>query len=496
MRGSAVEKMDVLVGKILGQLQHHLNYRATSSDAARQIIDDVNGKLGKNSEYIIASLDVCNMYPTLPTCSKALSTVRAYLEANRDKLDLYGFSITHVIWMLGFLLENTYISYNGNHYIQTSGIGTGLHSSGAYADIIIDDLYTNVIQKSSIKPIGNGNYVDDAVVIWPNTRETLDQFKNDLSSVWDSVDFELEVDEGDGIPFLDMLLSKAADGRIKYSFYQKPTNSGKYLHFSSHCSTAIKTNIVRNEAKRVHRACSDKVDVWNHLEKIKSDFTKSGYPMQLIRENILAGLKLAEGSQDTKRSRAETNHILKVPYVSEVHSRVLRTTLKKCGLEDVRLVTTPGTALRSVIKRKTPKECSDETCTLCSAGYPCKASHHVYQMSCNICESSGTGATYIGASRRRPIHRLKEHESSTRLWNDRSSLGLHMIEKHPELEPTAAEKLKLRRKVDMAGFFKKFNPSIIHHGRDTFDVFLNEGLKIREENPSINTMSYNGFIFT
>ena len=246
----------------------------------------------------------------------------------------------------------------------------------------------------------------------------------------------------------------------------------------------------------MHRACSDKGDVWDHLEKIKSDFTKSGYPMQLIRENILAGLALAEGSPDTKRNKTEPHHILKVPYVSEVHSRVLRTTLKKCGLENVRLVTTPGTALRSVIKKKSPRECSDETCTLCSAGYPCKASHHVYQMSCNICEASGTGATYIGASRRRPIHRLKEHESSTRLWNDRSSLGMHMMEKHPELEPLATDKIKLRRKVDMAGFFKKFTPSIIHHGRDTFDVFLNEGLKIREENPSINTMSYNGFIFT
>ena len=46
----------------------------------------------------------------------------------------------------------------------------------------------------------------------------MDKFKEDLSSVWDSVNFELEVDEGEGIPFLDMLLSKAADGRIKYSF--------------------------------------------------------------------------------------------------------------------------------------------------------------------------------------------------------------------------------------------------------------------------------------
>ena len=97
---------------------------------------------------------------------------------------------------------------------ETSFFGTGLHSSGAYANIIIDDLYTTVINKSSMNPIGNGNYVDDAVVIWPHIRQTLQKFKEDSNSVWDSVNFELEIDEGDGIPFLDMLLRKAADGSV------------------------------------------------------------------------------------------------------------------------------------------------------------------------------------------------------------------------------------------------------------------------------------------
>ena len=411
-------------------------------------------------------------------------------------MDLFGFSTSHVIWMLGFILDNTYISYNGNYYIQTTGIGTGLHSSGAYADIIIDDLYTITIDKSPIKPIGNGNYVDDAVVIWPDSRETLQKFKEELDSVWGSVNFELEIDEGDGIPFLDMLLKKAADGSVKYSFYQKPTNSGKFLHFSSHCSTSVKTNIVRNEAKRIYQSCSDKTEVWKHLEKITGDFEKSGYPLLLIRQNILAGIALAKSGPRSNKSKPENSHVLKVPYVSETHSRLLKSSLKRCGLENVRLVTTPGTALRSTLKKKQSMKCSDTRCALCCADFPCKARHHVYSMSCNICAANGKEELYIGASRRRPIHRLKEHEASTRLWNTRSSLGVHMKEKHPELEPSASEKAKLRGKVDMTTFLQTFTPSILRYGKDTFDVFLNEGLEIKEKKPSINTMSYNGFIFT
>ena len=145
------------------------------------------------------------------------------------------------------------------------------------------------------------------------------------------------------------------------------------------------------------------------------------------------------------------------------------------------------------------RKCHDTNCCLCNIGFSCKAGHHVYSFGCNFCNKSTTITNeqlYNGASRRRPIRRLKEHEASTRLWNKRSALGIHMINNHPDLQPTTEQLKNLKGKVDFGTFLTRFTPSILYHGKDTLDVFINEGLYIRDNKPKMNNNLSNGFVFT
>ena len=70
---------------------------------------------------------------------------------------------------------------------------------------------------------------------------------------------------------------------LKYIFYQKSTNSGRYLHYTSHCAMSTKVNIIKSETRRVLSNCSDHADAYPFLEKIKGDFLSSGYPPNIIK---------------------------------------------------------------------------------------------------------------------------------------------------------------------------------------------------------------------
>ena len=165
----------------------------------------------------------------------------------------------------------------------------------------------------------------------------------------------------------------------------------------------------------------------------------------------------------------------------------MRTILARAGLENVKLVTTPGRSVESVIKKPTCLTCSDTECVLCSNNYPCRPKH---QVQCNLCQN-GPQQSYIGASRRRPIHRLKEHEASSRRFNNRTSIGQHMKKHHSDLEPD-----NITRKVNLPNFFTIFTPNIVERGKDTLDTFIREGLTIRQKNPTMYNMQGNGFVFT
>ena len=117
-----------------------------------------------------------------------------------------------------------------------------------YAEIIIDHTYITVIEEEepNITPLSLSNYMDDSLIIWTGSQQSFLKFKDLLGNIWPSVKFEEEIEEGvNGITFLDMRIKRNSNNKITHTFYQKPTHSGTYLHYSSHCALYTKINIIR-----------------------------------------------------------------------------------------------------------------------------------------------------------------------------------------------------------------------------------------------------------
>ena len=148
--------------------------------------------------------------------------------------------------------------------------------------------------------------------------------------------------------------------------------------------------------------------------------------------------------------------------------------------------------IKSTIKPQKPKFCNSNNCTLCKNEIPCKATHYVYQFTCNHCTDNHNNKNkiYIGASRKPTVKRLGQHEASVRRFKDSTTLGQHMIECHSNLKPNIIPR---RGKQDFTNLFKHFTPKIIKNGKDSLDVFVKEGMAIKYKSANLNNMSTNGF---
>ena len=125
---------------------------------------------------------------------------------------------------------------------------------------------------------------------------------------------------------------------------------------------------------------------------------------------------------------------------------------------------------------------------------PCQTTHYVYELTCNLCTDKSSNkkpVSYVGASRRRMVKILRQHEASFRRFNDRTSVGEHMIKHHKELEP---KDMPRRGRINFNNIFQHFKPKIIHKGKDTLDLYLKEGIHIQRNKPHINTMHTNVFV--
>ena len=274
----------------------------------------------------------------------------------------------------------------------------------------------------------------------------------------------------------------SSSGKVHYIFYQKPTHSGKYLHYTAHCSMITKINLIKSEAKRIVNNCMYKEHSWPFLEKLKTDLSNSGYPGKFINQHIITAISELHANGPPKPKR-KFDFLIKIPYISENFTRIVQKNMIKLDI-NARVVVKPGQELKHLIKKKPSNPCD---CLLCKNDIPCKTKNVIYKATCKHCSEN-----YIGCSQR-PINiRLREHGGSIRKRDDRSSLATHMKEKHPRNQ--SRNQGRGTAELDHQYLLKKYNMAIIGKQNDQLGTFILEGLKIKQERPAVNGMAGNGFI--
>ena len=129
-------------------------------------------------------------------------------------------------------------------------------------------------------------------------------------------------------------------------------------------------------------------------------------------------------------------------------------------------------------KKHKNKNCQ---CTLCSNNIPCHISNIVYKLSCKNRKSKDS--FYIGATARKAIKILEEHEHSVRKFNNRTSPGEHMAEHHKRNKP----RKNVPNKINFKNLLKHYKIEILKKYNDLLECFMTEGIYIKKESPTINS---------
>jgi hypothetical protein len=75
-------------------------------------------------------------------------------------------------------------------------------------------------------------YVDDTFVVWPYGTEKLQEFFSHINSLRSTIQFTMEMETGNLLPFIDVLVYRSGTALLT-KVYRKPTHIGHYLHFNS-----------------------------------------------------------------------------------------------------------------------------------------------------------------------------------------------------------------------------------------------------------------------
>jgi len=128
-----------------------------------------------------------------------------------------------------FILQSTFFNFNNKFYKQTFGAPMGSPLSPIVADLALQKLENNILDKLIIKPIFYYRFVDDIALAAPHT--SLDDLLHTFNSFHPRLRFTMEVG-GNSLNFLDLSLIKS-EGYLIFDWFQKPTFSGRFLNYNS-----------------------------------------------------------------------------------------------------------------------------------------------------------------------------------------------------------------------------------------------------------------------
>jgi hypothetical protein len=123
--------------------------------------------------------------------------------------------------------------------------------------------------------------VDDILLI-TNSEAELNSIHTTFNSLHKNIFFTVER-EKEGIPFLDVFLTRSVDGLLSRNLYHKDTWKGQYLHFKSFAPIAYKRGLVKTLFDRARRISTfDKLP--EDLKLLQETLSENGYPMKFIEK--------------------------------------------------------------------------------------------------------------------------------------------------------------------------------------------------------------------
>ena len=111
------------------------------------------------------------------------------------------------------------------------GMTMGSPLSPVMANIYMEQFQKEVLETAPLKPSLWLRYVDDTFVLWQH-QEDATSLLTHLNSIEPAIQFTMEREKDQTLPFLDVRVEKTQHG-FSTSVYHKPTSTGRYIGTST-----------------------------------------------------------------------------------------------------------------------------------------------------------------------------------------------------------------------------------------------------------------------
>nr|VZI38973.1 unnamed protein product [Spirometra erinaceieuropaei] len=159
------------------------------------------------------------------------------------------------------------------------------------------------------KPQFWARYVDDTSVIID--RDKINYYAEVLDSVIPDLQFTMEEEVGDKLPFLDVLVCRQPNSKQAKSVYRKPTNTLKMLGYNSNHPLQHKRSCVLTLHRRVKTHCITPAAKLDEIKLLQELFRANGYPRAFTERS-------RKQPKRRNEEQSQSNSWRSIPYIKGV----------------------------------------------------------------------------------------------------------------------------------------------------------------------------------
>ena len=225
---------------------------------------------------MLVSFDVKSLFTNVST-DEAILVTKSTLEHGSTLPERTSLTPDQIIDLLSTCVKSTYFQWRETYYQQSFGTPMGSPISPILANIdFMEDFEQKALETARYKPKLWLRYVDDTFIIWQHGSDKLSDFLDHLNQQHPRIQFTMETETSDSLPFLDVLISKRVDGSLGHPVYRKPTHTDRYLNARSFHPPSVKSSVNRILLRRAH-IISDKEHLPTELQHLNVVLRDNGY---------------------------------------------------------------------------------------------------------------------------------------------------------------------------------------------------------------------------
>ncbi|XP_077508404.1 uncharacterized protein LOC144119728 [Amblyomma americanum] len=173
---------------------------------------------------IIVSFDVTSLFTSVPV-DLAVDVCAAALQNDEKLSERTPLEAQDLSRLLKFCLENTYFVFRGSFYKQVHGTAMGASISVTAANLTMEAIENRALASFHPRPNVFLRYIDDCFCIVK--KDALAAFTRHINSMEKAIQFTVEEEVGNQLPFLDVLVERVGHN-LSFRVFRKSTHTGRF----------------------------------------------------------------------------------------------------------------------------------------------------------------------------------------------------------------------------------------------------------------------------